>query len=69
MGSRLGEILVEQRLISEDEVQRLLVLQAAIGEPGQAPRLGEIIVQQGLLPSEAISEALRLQHARRRFEG
>lgn len=68
MGSRLGEILLEQRLISEEELDRLLALQATWGDRDLAPRLGEIIVQEGLLPSETIGEALRLQHARRRFE-
>ncbi len=67
MGSMLGEILVEQRLISQDELDRLLALQATFGDRELAPRLGEIIVDQGLLPGEAIGESLRLQHARRRF--
>ena len=58
---------MEQRLISQEELDRLLALQATWGDRELAPRLGEIIVEQGLLPGEAIGEALRLQHARRRF--
>jgi hypothetical protein len=53
----LGRLLVEQGLISEDELERALVEQAATGRP-----LGEMLVELGFVSGPALSRALAAQY-------
>jgi hypothetical protein len=53
----LGRLLVEQGLISEDELERALVEQAATGRP-----LGETLVELGFVSGPALSRALAAQY-------
>jgi hypothetical protein len=53
----LGRLLVEQGLISEDELERALVEQASTGRP-----LGETLVELGFVPGPALSRALAAQY-------
>jgi two-component system chemotaxis sensor kinase CheA len=56
-GRKLGEILVEQELVSEDELDRILENQ----ENARLRRLGDILVEQGLISQQELEEALALQ--------
>ena len=56
-GWMLGEILIDQGLIQEDELERLLQSQAE----SRLRKLGEIVIQRGYINSEDLEEALRLQ--------
>jgi MSHA biogenesis protein MshE len=49
----LGRVLVEQGLLSEDELERALEEQASTGR-----RLGETLVELGFLSHTALSRAL-----------
>jgi uncharacterized coiled-coil protein SlyX len=53
----LGRLLVEQGLISEDELERALVEQAVTGRP-----LGETLVELGFVSGPALSRALAAQY-------
>jgi len=53
----LGRLLVEQGLISEDELERALVEQASTGRP-----LGETLVELGFVSGPALSRALAAQY-------
>ena len=53
----LGRLLVEQGLISEDELERSLAEQAATGRP-----LGETLVELGFVSGPALSRALAAQY-------
>lgn len=53
----LGRLLVEQGLITEDELERALVEQAATGRP-----LGEMLVELGFVSGPALSRALAAQY-------
>lgn len=56
-GLKLGEILLEQGLISEKELDRILVNQ----EVSRLCRLGEILVEKNILRPEDLEEALHCQ--------
>ena len=53
----LGRLLVEQGLISEDELERSLAEQASTGRP-----LGETLVELGFVSGPALSRALAAQY-------
>ena len=53
----LGRLLVEQGLITEDELERALVEQASTGRP-----LGETLVELGFVSGPALSRALAAQY-------
>jgi hypothetical protein len=53
----LGRLLVEQGLISEDELERALAEQASTGHP-----LGETLVELGFVSGPALSRALAAQY-------
>jgi hypothetical protein len=53
----LGRVLVEQGLLSEEELERALERQASTGQ-----RLGEIIVELGFVSHPALSRALAAQY-------
>jgi len=56
-GQKIGDILVDQGLLSEDELETALQVQ----EGGRLRRLGEILVERGVISPEGLEEALRLQ--------
>lgn len=56
-GKKLGEILLDQGLVSEDELNRLVEAQ----EKSRLFKLGEILVEQGLISNDDLEEALQLQ--------
>jgi len=56
-GMKLGEILIDQNLLTEEELDRLLSAQ----EEARLRRLGEIVVEKGLITAQDLEDALRLQ--------
>jgi len=59
---RLGENLVEQGLLSEDNLQRALAHQNEIRSTrGFAPPLGELMVEMGLIDRATLEEAITRQ--------
>ncbi|MEW6263763.1 MAG: chemotaxis protein CheA [Thermodesulfobacteriota bacterium] len=56
-GLKLGQILIEQGLITEEELERLLQAQ----QVSRLRRLGEMVVERGALSPPDLEEALRLQ--------
>ncbi|MFH1135676.1 MAG: chemotaxis protein CheA [Pseudomonadota bacterium] len=56
-GWRLGEILIDQGLIKDEELSRLLQTQSA----ARLRKLGELVIQRGLITPADLEEALRLQ--------
>ena len=56
-GRRLGEILIEQGLVEEEELEEILSAQ----EEGRLRRLGEIAVERGIICPEDLEEALSFQ--------
>ena len=53
---RLGELLLQQRLISEDVLQRTLADQPATGK-----RLGRLLIERGAIDDETLAHALARQ--------
>ncbi len=53
---RLGDILVEQQLLSEDQLRQALKLQATVGK-----KLGEVIIDQGWVTDQDVLRALSEQ--------
>ncbi len=56
-GQKLGEILVEQGLINEEELDGMLKSQ----EESRLRRLGEVLVERGVIDAEELEETLRRQ--------
>ena len=54
--SRLGQLLVEHNLITEEQLSEATQLQQSVGK-----RLGEILVEQGLVAQKHINSVLRKQ--------
>jgi signal transduction histidine kinase len=75
---RLGDSLVAQKVISAEQLQRALQLQAADLEQGKPPqRIGQVLIAMGVLRPEALDKAVAgmvmqlqkaLQMANRRLE-
>jgi type IV pilus assembly protein PilB len=57
MSSRLGEILVKEKLINEDQLKQALVYQHKNGG-----RLGTCLIKMGLISDDAITEVLSRQY-------
>ena len=56
-GMKLGEILIDQNLLTEEELDRILTSQ----EEARLRRLGEIVVEKGIITPQDLEEALSLQ--------
>jgi len=56
-GKKIGDILVDQGLLTDDELEAVLQAQ----EDGRLRRLGEILVERGIISAAGLEEALRLQ--------
>ena len=56
-GERLGEILIDQGLLSTEELEEILITQ----EGARLRKLGDIVVERGLIAAEDLEEALRQQ--------
>jgi two-component system chemotaxis sensor kinase CheA len=52
---KLGQLLVQEGLVSEDE------LEEALGDQDQGPKLGEILVQKGIISREQLDAVLQKQ--------
>lgn len=61
--TRLGTILLESRVIAEDDLQKCLEIQELTG--GARP-LGQILVEQGLIEPASLGKLLELQQTRMR---
>jgi hypothetical protein len=59
----LGEILVEQHIISKDKLSKLLVAQSS---SGSEEKLGDLLQRLGMASNKDIYEALHLQFKRRK---
>jgi two-component system, chemotaxis family, sensor kinase CheA len=59
-GPRLGEILMEEKKLHQDELSETLVRQRAIEPP---PPLGEMLVQEGKVAPQSMAQALVTQLA------
>jgi type IV pilus assembly protein PilB len=55
---RLGEVLVEQGVLTEEQVRDVLAKQADSAMGGRRRRLGAIVVEEGLATERQIAEAL-----------
>ena len=56
MSARLGEILVKEKLINEDQLKQALVYQQKNGG-----RLGTVLIKMGIISDDAITEVLSRQ--------
>ena len=55
---RIGEVLVEQGLLTEDQLEQVLAMQHAT-EPGvPRPRLGSLVIDAGFATEMQVAEAL-----------
>ena len=50
---RLGDVLVQQQLISQEQLQQALELQRGIGK-----RLGRLLIEAGVVTEEAVAHGL-----------
>jgi len=57
-GKRLGELLVEQGVLDQEELQQALTEQQ---QRGKGELLGEVLVALGRIKEEALLSALRMQ--------
>jgi type IV pilus assembly protein PilB len=57
MSARLGEILVKEKLINEDQLKQALVYQQKNGG-----RLGTVLIKMGVISDDAITEVLSRQY-------
>ena len=55
---RIGEVLIEQGVITEAQLQELLAEQAQFGDPKKRPRLGRLVVEKGLASERQVAQAL-----------
>lgn len=55
---RLGEVLVEQGLLTEDQIQQALAMQQAIPQGQARPRLGALVITAGFATERQVAEAL-----------
>ena len=62
---RLGEVLVEQRAVSQEDVEAAIRSQRRGPRRGQPMRLGEILVEANLATEEDIENALKEQRKRK----
>ncbi|MCA8952767.1 MAG: Flp pilus assembly complex ATPase component TadA [Planctomycetes bacterium] len=60
--TRLGAILLESGIVSEQDLERCLSIQALTGS---VRPIGQVLVAQGLVDSETLSRVLELQKARK----
>jgi twitching motility protein PilT len=61
--TRLGSILLESKVIREEDLQHCLEIQELIGA---SRPLGQILVEEGTISSQTLQELLDIQEARRR---
>ncbi|MGC9322441.1 MAG: GspE/PulE family protein, partial [Kosmotogaceae bacterium] len=54
---KLGELLIDQGLISEDNLQQAVALQKKVGKP-----IGEVLVGMGVISWEDIYDSLSKQY-------
>ncbi|MCC6148127.1 MAG: hypothetical protein IT308_11230 [Anaerolineaceae bacterium] len=60
--ARLGDYLVEKRLISSEELKHALELQARFQQEGKKPQLlGKILIQIGAIDAETLDQAITEQ--------
>lgn len=62
---RIGDLLVESKLISGDQLTECLKIHA---QHGRRRRLGEILVSKGMLAFESLAEVLKVQAREAFFE-
>ena len=55
---RIGEVLVEQEVISPDQLAECLAFQSSFPDPSRRPRLGRIVVERGLANERQVAQAL-----------
>ena len=55
---RLGEVLVEEEVITSDQLAECLAFQASLPDPARRPRLGRIVVERGLANERQVAQAL-----------
>jgi hypothetical protein len=69
--SRLGDYLVERKLITASNLQQALDYQATLPKDGQRPLIGQILVQMGFIERSGLDQAVTEQiiklRARRSF--
>ena len=53
---RLGDILIKQHIITEDQLKKALELQKGTGK-----KIGEVFVDSGMITEEMIVRALQMQ--------
>lgn len=53
---RLGDVLVQQRLISQEQLQQTLALQAQTGK-----KVGRLLIESGVITEELLADALARQ--------
>lgn len=61
----LGELALQNGLITEEEHQRALEIQANIQQRGISKRIGEVLIEKGFIEEEVIDSLLQVQETRR----
>ena len=56
-GKKLGEILIDQGMIDEEELERIVYAQ----ESSRLYKLGDLVVEKGIISQDDLEDALRLQ--------
>ncbi len=64
LGGLFGQIVVQQKLATEDEVEECVVLQRELAAAGQYVRLGELLVRKSYLSGRDVAQVLELQTRR-----
>lgn len=65
--SRLGDVLVERGIVTEEQIQQALTKQAENAAGGRPMRIGEVLVEAGAITKEQLDEALSGQGAASQF--
>jgi signal transduction histidine kinase len=58
---RLGDFLIEKKLITPDQLDLALVRQQEVRKKGKAPLLGELLIEMGLVDRQALNTAITEQ--------
>lgn len=58
---RIGDVLVEQGLISQSQLAEALKYQEKLRKEGEAPLLGQVLVQMGIIDQNTLNQAITRQ--------
>jgi len=58
---RLGDVLVEQGLLSREDLTEALEIQQQMRKTGQAPLIGQLLVDMGKVDRATMDQAITIQ--------